>query len=64
MTYVTIKAFDSADMETIDLVAKVDKAGNILKVSDHKGNERTVNLDGTVTFNKTCWQLPAKVDLK
>jgi hypothetical protein len=59
-----IKAFDFANTKTIDLVAEVDKAGNILKISDYNGNELAINFDGTVTFNKRRWRLPVKLDSK
>ncbi|HEM7454813.1 hypothetical protein [Acinetobacter nosocomialis] len=64
MTQVMIKAFDHANTKVIDLLAEVDKGGNILEVFDYNGNELTINLDGTVLFNRTRWHLPVNIDLK
>lgn len=64
MVQVMIKAFDHANTKVIDHLADVGKGGNILKVFDYNGNELTINLDGTVVYNRTRWHLPVKVDLK
>ncbi|EPG6933871.1 hypothetical protein NLV80_002745 [Acinetobacter baumannii] len=64
MAQMMIKAFDRANTKVIDLLAEVGKGGNILKVFDYNGNELTINLDGTVIYNRTRWHLPISVDLK
>ncbi|MGX4755965.1 hypothetical protein [Acinetobacter baumannii] len=64
MPQVMIKGFDHANTKVIDLLAEVDKVGNVLKVFDYNGNQLTINLDGTVMFNKTRWRIPEKIDLK
>ncbi|MCF1332631.1 hypothetical protein LH678_09875 [Acinetobacter baumannii] len=64
MAQVMIKAYDFANTKEVDLLADIDKGGNILKVYDYNGNELTINMDGTVTFNRKRWELPVKVDLK
>lgn len=58
-----IKGFDHANTKVIDLLAEVDKVGNVLKVFDYNGNELAINLDGTVRFNKTRWQFTKKQDI-
>ncbi|HAV2730070.1 TPA: hypothetical protein JH168_000223 [Acinetobacter baumannii] len=64
MAQVMIKAFDHTNTKVIDLLVEVGKGGNILKVFDYNGNELSINLDGTVIYNRTRWRLPVKVDLK
>ncbi|EIB6856860.1 hypothetical protein AXY30_RS03745 [Acinetobacter baumannii] len=64
MAQVMIKAFNHANTKVIDLLAEVGKGGNILKVFDYNGNELTINLDGTVIYNRIRWHLPVTVDLK
>ncbi|MDH2019415.1 hypothetical protein N5J44_09880 [Acinetobacter ursingii] len=40
-----------------DLLATVDKQGNVLKVYDYNGNELPI-LFGEVRFQKRNWRLP------
>ncbi|OTL17414.1 hypothetical protein [Acinetobacter nosocomialis] len=65
MSQVMIMVSEAGRMEnTCNLPADLDKNGNILEVFDYNGNELTINLDGTVLFNRTRWHLPVNIDLK
>ncbi|KRI07874.1 hypothetical protein [Acinetobacter baumannii] len=60
MTQVMIKAYDFANTKEVDLLADIDKGGNILKVYDYSLKELTINLDGTVTYNGKRWTFDKK----
>lgn len=59
-----IKAYDFANTKEVDLLADIDKGGNILKVYDYNGNELKINfLQNQVYYNKTWWQFTKKQDI-
>lgn len=64
MAQVMIKAYDFANTKEVDLLADIDKGGNILKVYDYNGNELKINfLQNQVYYNKTWWQFTKKQDI-
>ncbi|WP_098732370.1 hypothetical protein [Acinetobacter baumannii] len=45
---------------TCNLLADLDKNGNVLKIYDYSLNELPINLDGTVTYNGKRWTFDKK----
>ncbi|XZT15461.1 hypothetical protein ACT4Z3_09905 [Acinetobacter baumannii] len=42
---------------TCNLLAELNKKGEVIKIYDHNGNELKINfLNNEVLFNKTWWQ--------
>ncbi|EMH8519011.1 TPA: hypothetical protein ACSBZ5_003417 [Acinetobacter baumannii] len=42
---------------TCNLLAEINKKGEVIKIYDHNGNELKINfLNNEVYFNKTWWQ--------
>ncbi|HCJ0464164.1 TPA: hypothetical protein OMQ61_001139 [Acinetobacter baumannii] len=57
MTSELIKIYNHADSRTADLLAEIDKKGEVTNIYDLNGNELKVNfLNNEVFFNKTWWQ--------
>ncbi|MBV6576023.1 hypothetical protein JL978_03095, partial [Acinetobacter baumannii] len=42
---------------TCNLLAEINKSGKVLKVFDYKGNQLPINIIGTVTLNRGCWEM-------
>ncbi|ENC9099533.1 hypothetical protein O8Q88_002854 [Acinetobacter baumannii] len=52
-----IKIHYHAYSRVADLLADLDKKGEVTKIYDHNGNELKINfLNNEVYFNKTWWQ--------
>ncbi|EMB7078682.1 hypothetical protein RGF57_000143 [Acinetobacter baumannii] len=61
MSQVMIMISEAGKMEhTCNLLAELDKNGNVLKIYDYSLNELTINLDGTVTYNGKRWTFDKK----
>ncbi|EPP8766448.1 hypothetical protein QDT13_001658 [Acinetobacter baumannii] len=57
MTSELIKIYNHADSRIADLLAEIDKKGEVTKIYDLNGNELKINfLNNEVLFNKTWWQ--------
>ncbi|OKO31344.1 hypothetical protein AM415_000777 [Acinetobacter baumannii] len=58
MMQVMIMVSESGKMEhTCNLLAEINKKGEVIKIYDHNGNELKINfLNNEVYFNKTWWQ--------
>ncbi|WP_396232737.1 hypothetical protein [Acinetobacter baumannii] len=58
MQQLMIMVSESGKMEhTCNLLAEINKKGEVIKIYDHNGNELKINfLNNEVYFNKTWWQ--------
>ncbi|WP_202724286.1 hypothetical protein [Acinetobacter pittii] len=56
-----IKVRNTASDRNIDLLAELDKNGEVTKIYDYNGNELTVNfLRDEVYYKKTWWHFQKK----
>ncbi|MEA1231112.1 hypothetical protein ODQ17_17190 [Acinetobacter sp. IRS14] len=56
-----IKLHDFANTKNVDLVADIDKNGEVTKIYDYNGNELKINfLRDEVYYKKTWWKFQKK----
>lgn len=56
-----IKLLNFADTRNVDLVADIDKNGEVTKIYDYNGNELKINfLRDEVYYKKTWWKFSKK----
>lgn len=56
-----IKLHDFANTRNVDLVADIDKNGEVTKIYDYNGNELKINfLRDEVYYKKTWWHFSKK----
>ncbi len=61
MAQVMIMVMEAGKAEhTCNLLADLDKNGNVLKIYDYSLKELPINLDGTVTYNGKRWTFDNK----
>lgn len=61
MTSELIKIYNHADSRIADLLAEIDKKGEVTKIYDLNGNELKINfLRDEVYYNKAWWYFQKK----
>ncbi|MDN8377302.1 hypothetical protein ACT4YO_01555 [Acinetobacter baumannii] len=65
MTQVMIMVMEAGKAEhTCNLLADINKNGEVTKLYDYNGNELKINfLQNQVYYNKTWWQFTKKQDI-
>ncbi|HGW5131606.1 TPA: hypothetical protein ACNIH0_002978 [Acinetobacter baumannii] len=65
MTQVMIMVMEAGKVEhTCNLLADINKNGEVTKLYDYNGNELKINfLQNQVYYNKTWWQFTKKQDI-
>ncbi|AZC10088.1 MULTISPECIES: hypothetical protein [Acinetobacter calcoaceticus/baumannii complex] len=65
MAQVMIMVMEAGKAEhTCNLLADINKNGEVTKLYDYNGNELKINfLQGQVYYNKTWWQFTKKQDI-
>ncbi|MDR9620040.1 hypothetical protein RJC82_14810 [Acinetobacter baumannii] len=65
MSQVMIMVMEAGKAEhTCNLLADINKNGEVTKLYDYNGNELKINfLQGQVYYNKTWWQFTKKQDI-